>query len=42
MGRANLETRLGSQNALFGKICLGYKPRKKNNVKKLSSFFVHA
>jgi len=40
MGRANLETDLGSQNYVFGKSGLGYKPGKKNNVKKLSSFFV--
>jgi len=31
---------LGSQNAVFNKNGLGYNPGMKNNVKKLSSFFV--
>jgi len=39
MSKSNLEIVLDSQNAVFGKSCLGYKPRKNNNVKKLSSFF---
>ena len=39
-GRENLETLLGSQNAVFNKNGLGYNPGMKNNVKKLSSFFV--
>jgi len=39
-GRENLETLLGSQNAVFNKNGLGYNPGIKNNVKKLSSFFV--
>jgi len=39
-GRENLETLLGSQNAVFNKNGLGYNPRMKNNVKKLSRFFV--
>ena len=42
MGRTNLETVLESQNVVFGKSGLGYKPGKKNNVKKLSSLFVPA
>jgi len=40
MGRTNLETALGSQNVVFSKHGLWYKYGKKNNVKKLSSFFV--
>ena len=39
-GRENLETLLGSQNVVFNKIGLGYNTGTKNNVKKLSSFFV--
>jgi len=39
-GRENLETLLDSQNAVFNKNGLGYNPGMKNNVKKLSSFFV--
>ena len=39
-GRENIETLLGSQNAVFNKNGLGYNPEIKNNVKKLSSFFV--
>ena len=39
-GRENLETLLGSQNAVFNKNGLGYNPGMKNNVKKMSSFFV--
>ena len=39
-GRENLETLLGSQNAVFNKNGLGYNPGMKSNVKKLSSFFV--
>ena len=39
-GRDNLETLLGSQNAVFNKNGIGYNLGKKNNVKKLSSFFV--
>jgi len=42
MGRDNLETVHGSQNVVFGKSGLGYKHGKKNNVKKLSNFFVPA
>jgi len=37
-----LKIELGSQNVVFGKSGLGYKPRKKNNVKKLSSFSIPA
>jgi len=40
MGKDNLETLLGSQNVVFNKNGIGYNPGKKNNVKKLSSFFV--
>jgi len=39
-GRENLETLLGSQNVVFNKNGLEYNPRIKNNVKKLSIFFV--
>ena len=39
-GRENLETLLGSQNAVFNKNGLGYNFEMKSNVKKLSSFFV--
>jgi len=39
-GRDNLETFLGLQNVVFNKNGIGYNPGKKNNVKKLSSFFV--
>jgi len=39
MKNCNLETVLGSQKDMFGRIGLGYKVGKKNNVKKLSSFF---
>jgi len=39
-GRENLETLLGSQNGAFNKNGLGYNPGRKNNVKKLSNFFV--
>jgi len=39
-GRDNLETLLRSQNAVFNKNGIDYNPGKKNNVKKLSSFFV--
>jgi len=39
-GRENLETLLGSQNVVFNTNGLGYNPGIKNNVKKLSSFFV--
>ena len=38
-GRDNLESLLGSQNVVFNKNGIGYNPGKKNNVKKLSSFF---
>jgi len=38
--RENLETLLGSKNDVFNKNRLGYNPGRKNNVKKLSSFFV--
>jgi len=41
-GRDNLESLLGSQNAVFNKNGIGYNPGKVNNVKKLSSFFVPA
>jgi len=39
-GRDNLESLLGSQNVVSNKNGIGYNPRKVNNVKKLSSFFV--
>ena len=39
-GRDNLETLLGSQNVVFNKNGIGYNLGKRNNVKKLSSFFV--
>ena len=39
-GRENLETLVGSQNAIFNKNGLGYNPGIKSNVKKMSSFFV--
>jgi len=41
-GRENLETLLVSQNVVFNKNGIGYNPGRKNNVKKLSSFFVPA
>jgi len=41
-GRNNIESLLGSQNAIFNKNGIGYNSGKINNVKKLSSFFVPA
>jgi len=41
-GRENLESLIGSQNAIFNKNGLGYTPGNVTNVKKLSSFFVPA
>jgi len=41
-GRDNLESLLGSQNAVFNKNGIGYNPGNITNVKKLSSFFVPA
>jgi len=41
-GRENLESLLGSQNAVFNKNGIGYNPENVTNVKKLSSFFVPA
>ena len=41
-GRENLEKLLRSQNVVFNKNGIGYNPRRKNNVKKLSSLAFHA
>jgi len=41
-GRENIESLLGSQNAVFNKNGIGYNLGNVTNVKKLSSFFVPA
>ncbi|XP_068504514.1 uncharacterized protein [Phaseolus vulgaris] len=42
LGRENLESLLGSQNAVFNKNGIGYNPGNVTNVKRLPSFFVPA